>query len=373
MSYEQACKKGGFKVPFIDYKREYKSLRREINSRISNALARGDIMRGNIGLFEEEFANYLGSRYCVALNSGTDALFFALKALGIKKGDEVITVSWTFIASIAAIVHCDATPVLVDVGDDMVMDTDLLEKAITPKTKAIMPVHLNGQVVNMDKVMDLAKRYNLLVIEDAAQAIGADIKNKKAGTIGDAGCFSFYPAKILGCYGDGGALVTNNTDLAEEVRLMRTHHERKGVVSTSMKYSWNSRLDNIQAIILREKLKQLNETIRRREYMAKVYDEGLKDVVVVPPKQPVYQNYVIRARNRDQLYNYLLDNEIEPMIRDRIPYHLIRGLDLSHFSLPKTEQLANEVISLPLFPLMSRFQADLVISTIKKYYELLPK
>jgi dTDP-4-amino-4,6-dideoxygalactose transaminase len=357
-----------FIVPFIDYAKEYRIVRREINFNIRHALSRGDVMRGTIGLFEREFADYLGVRNCVALNSGTDALFFALKSL-IKEGDEVITVSWTFIATIAAIKHCGAVPILIDIGDDMVMDTDLLEAAITPKTKAILPVHLNGQVVNMDKVMEVARKHNLYVIEDAAQAVGANLGEKKAGTIGDVGCFSFYPAKILGCYGDGGALVTNNDDIAEEARLMRTHYEVKGVVSTSMKYGWNSRLDNIQAIVLREKLNHLEKSIKRRSRIAEMYDEGIKEFKL-PPKQPVYQNYVIRTENRDRLYNYLLDNGVEPMIRDRIPYHLIRGLELSHFSLPKTEKFAQQVISLPIFPLMSDYQVNHVIKTLQRYHEL---
>lgn len=359
-----------YTVPFINYGKEYKFIQREINYQTRHALSKGDVMRGNIGLFEREFADFLGVRHCVALNSGTDALFFALKALGIKSGDEVITVSWTFIATIAAIKHCGAKPILIDVKEDMVMDTSLIEKAITKKTKAIMPVHLNGQVVNMDEVMDIAKRHNLYVIEDAAQSVGAKIGDKFAGTIGNAGCFSFYPAKILGCYGDGGALVTNDDDLAEEVRLMRNHYEVKGVVSTSMQYGWNSRLDNIQAIILRVKLRKLNEYIQRRSEIAKMYDNGLKDVVVIPPPQPVYQNYVIMASNRDSLYNYLLDNGIEPMIRDRIPYHLIRGLELSEFYLPKTEMFAHLVMTLPLHPYITFHQVEHVIKHIKKYYEL---
>ena len=359
-----------YKTPFINYGKEYKFLRKDINYEIRTALAKGDVMRGNIGMFEREFADYLGVRYCVALNSGTDALFFALKAMGIKKGDEVITVSWTFIATIAAIKHCGATPVLVDVGDDMVMNFRQIEKAITKKTKAILPVHLNGQVADMERIMSIARKYNLKVIEDAAQAVGA-VKSPKS----DAQCWSFYPAKILGCYGDGGALTTNSEEMAEEVRLMRNHYEVKGVISTFMKYGWNSRLDNMQAIVLREKLRRLDGYLGKRQRIAEIYDQGLKKVeqVKTPPKQPVYQNYVIRANKRDCLYNYLLDNGIEPMIRDRIPYHLIRGLHLSHFSLPKTEQLANEVISLPLYPVMTTYQADYVVKTIKRYYELFPE
>jgi len=359
-----------YKVPFIDYSKEYELLGKEITKKTRRSLARGDIMRGHIDLFEEEFADYLGARNCVALNSGTDALFFALKVLGIKEEDEVITVSWTFIATIAAIVHCGAKPVLIDVGDDMVMDTDLLEAAITPKTKAILPVHLNGQVVNMDKVMEVAGKHGLLVVEDAAQAVGAKLGDKKAGTIGNIGCFSFYPAKILGCYGDGGGLITDSDDIAKEVRLIRNHYEIKGDISASMKYGWNSRLDNVQAIVLRVKLKHLNRYIQRRNEIAEAYNAGLKDIsqIKIPVKQPVYQNYVIRAEKRDSLFRYLLNNGIEPMIRDKTPYHLIDGFALSHFVLPETKKLAEEVLSLPIFPHLTGGQQKFCISKIKQFY-----
>jgi len=212
------------KVSFVNYRVQYKELKKEINKATQRVLSRGDlILRKDVEIFEKKLADFVGVKYAVGLNSGTDALFLSLKAAGIGKGDEVITVSHTFVASITVIVQAGAKPILVDVGNDFLMDAEKIEKVITKRTKAIIPVYLNGRMCDMERIMAIARKNELIVIEDAAQALGASFKNKKAGSFGLTGCFSFYPAKILGCFGDGGAVTTNNSKIAEKIRLFRDH------------------------------------------------------------------------------------------------------------------------------------------------------
>ena len=296
------------KVPFVNYPLQYRNLKKEIDEAIQNTLERGDlILRGDVESFEKKLADFVGTKYAVALNSGTDALFLSLKAASIGKGDEVITVSHSFIASITAIVQSGATPILVEVREDFLMDMDKVEEAITPKTKAIIPVHLNGRTCDMEKLMAISEKHNLIVIEDAAQALGAEFNGKKAGSFGQTGCFSFYPAKILGCPGDGGAITTNSLEIAEKIRLLRDHGQK--TKTEIVCYGWNSRLDNLQAAILNVKFKYLPEWIKRRREIAKIYDKGLSDIprVKLPSDSDsggkhfdVFQNYVIRAEKRDE-------------------------------------------------------------------------
>lgn len=361
-------------VPFVGYKLQYQNLKSEIDSAMQDVLSRGDlILRKDTDEFERRLAEFTGAKYAIGLNSGTDALFLSLLALGIGKGDEVITVSHTFVASIAAIVQVGATPILVDVSDDFVMDTDKLESAITDKTKAIIPVYLNGRMCDMDKVMEIASRHNLFVIEDSAQALGASFNGKKAGSIGKTGCFSFYPAKILGCFGDGGGLTTNDEKIIEKIRLLRDHGQK--TKTEILCYGWNSRLDNIQAAVLNVKLNYLNSWIERRREIASMYDNGLKDVSLIklPPISDdkhfdVFQNYVLRAQKRDELFNFLKENGVETLIKDPVANHKQEGLNLSHFSLPVSEQLAKEVISLPMYPELTDEQIEYIIATVRKFY-----
>jgi dTDP-4-amino-4,6-dideoxygalactose transaminase len=365
-----------WKVPFVNYKVQYKNLKKEIIKEIDRVLKNGDlILRKDVENFEKRLANFVGTKYAVGLNSGTDALFLSLKAAGIKKGDEVITVSHTFVATISVIVHCQAKPVLVDVKEDFLIDPDQIEKAISRKTKAIIPVHLNGRVCQMDKIMKIAKKYNLIVIEDAAQALGAKYKGKMAGSFGLTGCFSFYPAKILGAFGDGGAVVTNNKKIAEKIRLLRDHGQK--TKTKIVCYGFNSRLDNLQAAILDLKFKYLKKWIKRRKEIAKIYDQGLKEIpeVICPPAPDsdkihfdIYQNYVIRAKKRDELKEYLAKKGIETLIKDPIPNHWQKGLGLEKFKLPNTEKFAKEIISLPIYPELKNWQIDYVIDCIKKFY-----
>lgn len=365
-----------YKVPFVNYPKNYQGLKKEILKTIDDVLSRGDlILRKDVEDFEKNIASFVGTKYAIGLNSGTDAMFFSLLAAGIGPGDEVITVSHTFVASIAVIVQAGAKPILVDVGEDFVMDTEQLEKAITKKTKAIIPVHLNGRMCDMEKIIEIAKTNNLIVIEDAAQALGAKFRDKKAGSIGVTSCFSFYPAKILGSFGDGGAVTTNSKKIAEKIKLLRDHGQKtkKEIVC----YGWNSRLDNIQAAILNMKFKYLPEWIKKRREIAKVYNKGLSGIkeLKLPPAPDldsrffdVFQNYVLRAQKRDKLFKFLKENGVETLIKDPIPNHWQKGLSLSHFHLPLTEQLAKEVISLPIFPELTNGEVKYVIDCIKKFY-----
>ncbi len=375
------------KVPFVGYKIQYNNLKSEIDSAMQDVLSRGDlILRKDNDEFESRLAEFLGVKYAVSLNSGTDALFFSLLALKIGEraggshSDEVITVSHTFVASIAAIVQAGAKPVLIEVRDDFTMDVSKLESAITQNTKAIIPVHLNGRMADMEKIMEIAKKHNLPVIEDAAQALGAKMKIsgewKKAGSIGITGCFSFYPAKILGCFGDGGGLATNNSEIAEQARLLRDHGQK--TKTEILQYGWNSRLDNIQAAVLNVKFNHLDKWLERRRQIAGMYQNGLKDVKEVKlPLSPesdsdrydVFQNYVIRVPKRNELYGFLKENGVETLIKDPIPNHRHPGLNLLNFNLPFSDQLAQEVISLPMYPELTDEQISYTISAVKEFFK----
>jgi len=366
-----------YKVPFVNYPEHYRRMWDEVIGAISEALSRGDLLlRGQLRQFEKDIASFVGVKCAVGLNSGTDALFFSLKAAGIGPGDEVITVSHTFVASIAAIVFNGATPILVDVGEDMNMDVEQVEQKISPKTKAIMPTHLNGRLCNMEKLMEIADEHNLIVIEDAAQALGASFSGKKGGSFGLTGCFSLYPAKILGAAGDGGFLTTNDEEIAEKIRLLRDHGQERAT-GKILFYGFNSRLDNIQAAILNVKLKYLPKWIERRREIAKIYDEGLSDITEVKlppppttttPYYDVYQNYVIRVKDRDELVKFLKEKGVETMVSWRIPNHLQPTLNLTHFKLPKTEKLSDEVVSLPMYPELTDDRAHYVIDGIHDFY-----
>jgi len=377
-----------YKVPFVDVPKQYQIIKEEVLRTIDDVLSRGDlILRKDVEDFEKNIASYVGTKYAVSLNSGTDTMFLSLKALGIGPGDEVITVSHTFVASIAVIVQTGAKPILVDVKEDFTMDVDKLEAAITEKTKAIIPVHLNGRMCEMDKLMEIVKSHNLIVIEDAAQAIGSKYQGKMAGSFGLAGSFSLYPFKVLGCFGDGGVLTTDDENLAEKVRLLRNHGQktpapeqaRYGAGKTEIVcFGFNSRLDNIQAAILNLKFKYLPQYIERRRKIALLYQKGLADVkgVKLPPSPDSdekhfdnFQNYVLTAEKRDELYNFLKEKGVETLIKDPVANHKQPGLGLSHFNLPCTERLAEQVISLPMYPELSREQIEYVIKCVKSFYE----
>jgi dTDP-4-amino-4,6-dideoxygalactose transaminase len=366
-----------YKVPFVNYPEHYRRMWDDTMKAISDALSHGDlIMRDQLRKFEEGIASFCGSKYAVGVNSGTDAIFLSLRVAGIGPGDEVITVAHTFVATVAVIIHNGARPVLVDVGEDYNMDMSQVEAAITPSTKAIVPVYLNGRCCDMDKLMNIAASHHLIVIEDAAQALGASYGGKKAGTFGLTGCFSLYPAKLLGAAGDGGIVTTDSEDIARQIQLLRDHGQDRAT-GEILGYGFNSRLDNLQAAILNVKMKYLTRWIERRREIASRYQQGLSGVPQVklpPPPQnqgryyDVFTNYAIMAEDRDKLVAHLKESGVEIIVSWPKPMHHHAALGLGHFRLPQTEKISREVLSLPLNTEISNEQVDYVIKSVRSFY-----
>lgn len=367
-----------YRVPYIDYPRQYEKLRIEVLAVIDRVLSRGDLMlRGDLQAFEEHLAEFVGARYAVGTGNCTDALCLALQAASVGRGDEVITVSHTFVATAAAIHQAGATPVLVDIGADHLMDPSAVEAAVTARTKCIVPVHLNGRLCEMERLRAIAERRRLLIIEDAAQALGATLGGKSAGTFGIAGCFSFYPAKILGAYGDGGTVVTNDAEVAGKVRALRN----MGRLPNGELLGWgsNSRLDNLQAAILDLKLKLLPCWIERRREIAARYHARLAQLpgLVVPPppssgggRFDVFQNYEIETADRDGLRAYLAEAAVETML----PWggraiHQFPALGFEGLRLPATERLFERVLLLPMHCELSDEQVDYVADAVCGFRE----
>ncbi len=348
-------------IPFVDLKTQYLSIKDEIDTAIFNVLESTQFILGSeVVALEEEFARYCSADYGIAVNTGTSALHLALLAAGIGSGDEVITVPFTFVATIAAIIYSGATPVFVDIDPvSFTIDTTQIENAITERTKAILPVHLYGQPSDMAPIMEIARRYGLTVIEDAAQAHGAEYNGQQVGSIGDLGCFSFYPGKNLGAYGEGGIVVTNNPKYALTIRMLRDwgqekryHHVLKG---------YNYRMDGIQGAIVRVKLRYLDAWTEARRSHAAKYDEllaglAVKTPVAMPYSHHVYHIYAVRTIQRDQLQQFLNDQGIQTGIHYPIPVHLQKAYaDLGYQSgdFPVSELAANEVLSLPMYAELS--------------------
>lgn len=359
-------------VRFWDPARQFEALEPEITNEILSTLRQGDlIMRRQLEDFERGFASLIGRRHCVGVSNCTDGLRLTLEALEIGPGDEVITVAHTFVATIAAIHHVGATPVLVDVGDDHLMDVEALAEAINDKTRAVIPVHLNGRTCDMARIVDICRSEDLKIVEDAAQAVGARIDDRNAGTFGVAATYSFYPAKLLGALGDAGAVVTDDDRIADRLRLLRDHG--RATKSDLASYGWNCRLDNLQAAVLNLKLSHVPAWIERRREIAGRYEEALatvNDVRTLPGTDggrwyDVYQNYVIESEFRDDLRSHLARLGVETLISWPIPNHRQPGLALDHFSLPRTEQLCREVLSLPLYPEMPDDDVEHVINAIR--------
>lgn len=366
-----------WKVRFVDYPVQFRKMENEIIDTVRTVFSQGDLMlRQQLRDFESNLAAFVGTRHAVGISNCTDALHLALRAAGVGQGDEVITVSHTFVATAAAIHHAGATPVLVDIGDDHNMNADLLEAAITPRTRAIIPVHLNGRLCDMGRLMPLAEKHGLIVIEDSAQALGGSFEGKRGGSFGLAGCFSFYPAKLLGAYGDAGAMVTNDESVAEKVKMLRDHgRKRDGDIAG---WSFNCRLDNLQAALLDLKLKRVPEWIGRRRELAALYHKYLSNVsqlrlppppVTGGPYFDVFQNYEIEAQNRDQLVAHLRENGVEILISwGGRGVHQFKGIGLTHFRLPRTEQLFREVLMLPLHTELDDEQVGYVAGIIQHFY-----
>ena len=364
-----------YKVKFVDPVRNYHMIKEEIDAAYFCVMERGDyIDRQDLRQFEENLAKFVGTKYAVGVNSGYDALHLSLRAAGIGPGDEVIVPSHTFVASCSAVVNVGATPVLVDVGRDFNIDVDKIEEAITERTRAIMPVHLNGYMADMVRVMEIAEKYNLVVVEDACQSLGASMNGKRAGSWGLTGCWSFYPFKILGGYGDGGAITTNDPDVALFARRMRFNGEDRDT-GEYHGHGFTCLLDNLQAAFLDIKLRHLPDWIVRRQAVAKMYHDGLSDLPDLmlphyddPRRDHVYQNYVVRSRQGDEFSDYLKKNGIEVLIQFRKPYYKHEALNLIDRGFPETEALSREVCSLPMNVEISDEEVEYVIKVVRSFY-----
>jgi dTDP-4-amino-4,6-dideoxygalactose transaminase len=362
-------------IRFLDLQEQYRQIKPEIDAAIFRVVDSGQFVLGpSVAAFEQRFAAYCGVKYCVALNSGTSALHLALLAAGIGPGDEVITVSMTFVATTAAVLYCGARPRFVDVDPDTwTMDPHLVEAAITPQTKAILPVHLHGLMADMDPIVEIARRHGLVVIEDAAQSHGAGYKSRRAGSIGDIGCFSFYPGKNLGAYGEGGAAVTNNLDLARRMILLRDWGQESKYNHVLPGY--NYRMDGIQGAILNVKMNYIEAWTEARRAVASHYDRLLvssgrfKRPAPPPYCQHVYHAYAVELSRRDEVQKTLSEAGIGTGIHYPVPVHLqkaYRDLGYERGNLPITESLADRFLSLPIYPELGRNHVAEIVQKLKK-------
>lgn len=365
----------GFKVPFVDPRTHYRNYQREIDGAIADCLAKGDLIyRQQLRDFEKSFAAFVGVKYAVGLNSGYHALQFALLGAGIGPGDEVITVAHTFVATVSAIVNCGAKPVLIDVAPDFNIDPDLIKQAITGRSRALMVVHLNGRICDMARVMEIADKHKLVVIEDAAQSLGATFDGRGAGSFGAAGCFSFYPFKLLGGFGDGGALTTNDPDIALMAGRMRYNGEDR----ETGEYHYHGQtalLDNVQAAVLSAKLPHLPAWLEHRHNIAERYRRGLEGVgdLRLPHfrqerQKDIFQNYVLRTARRDALREHLRDNGVETLVHWSKPMWEHRALGLENPGLPETEAICREVISIPMSAETTFEQVDYTTEQIREFF-----
>ncbi len=363
------------KVPFVDLVSQYQGIRNQILPVMENIMGKAQFIMGeDVTLFEQEFAEFCTTKYAIGVDSGTSALELALRAFDIGAGDEVITVANTFIATTFAISSTGATPVLVDINPDTYnIDVEKIEGAISERTRAIMPVHLYGQPADMDAILNIAKKHELLVIEDACQAHGAKYKGTLAGSMGNAAAFSFYPGKNLGAYGDGGMVVTNDAKIAGKLELLhdygqkeKYHHLIKG---------YNHRLDTLQAVVLRIKLNYLKEWNELRRRHASRYNELLQDSQATLPvnadfAESVYHLYVIRVPNRNEMLSFLQQNGISVGIHYPIPIHLqpaYKDLGYQKGDFPVTERYAVEILSLPMFPELNDDQITYITNVLKEF------
>lgn len=363
------------RVPFVDARKHYANLKPEIDGAIIGCLSNGDLInRRQLADFEKHLADFVGVKYAVGLNSGYHALEFSCRAAGVGPGDEVITVAHTFVATVSAIVNCGAKPLLVEVRKDYNMDPDRLERAITPKTKALLPVHLNGRVCEMDRIMEIAHKHKLVVIEDAAQSLGATHKGKRAGAIGLAGCFSFYPFKALGGFGDGGAITTNDAKVARMATLLRYNGEDRETGEYHF-HGQTALLDNVQAAVLDVKLRHFPNWIAHRRSIAELYRKKLEGTgdLRLPHWDcdgyfDTYQNYVVRTSRRDALREHLKNDGIETLVSWPKPMWHHKDLGLADPGLPETEVICREVLSLPMSAEVTPEQVEIVAESVRKFF-----
>ena len=359
------------------YLQQYEEEKKHIHAAIEKVFCSGRLILGkSVGSFEKEFADYCKSKYGVGVNSGTDALFIALKALDIGPGDEVLTVPNTAIPTVSAICATGATPVFVDVSPDtFLIDASQIEKKITKKTKCILPVHLYGQCCDMDNIQKIAKKYNLRIIEDCAQSQGALWKNKIAGSMSTISAFSFYPTKILGAYGDGGMVVTNSEEYSKKARMLRMYG-MQGEEYYSHIQGYNTRLDEVQAEILRFKLTRIDHYIKKRQEIAARYDKGLKGTPLGLPKinpgsSHAYYLFVCKHEKRDKIIDYMKEHDIMLNVSYKYPIHLMTAykfLGYHEGDFPVAESVSKQIFSLPMYPELRANEQDLVIATLKKFF-----
>jgi len=365
-------------IPFFDITKQNDSLKEEIERAVKQVINSGRYILGeNVAALEKEVAAYCGTKFAIGVASGTDAIHLALKACGVGPGDEVLLSPFTFVATAEAIAYCGATPVFVDIEPNTFnLDPTKLKSHITNKTKAILPVHLYGQSCEMDKIMDIAREHNLKVIEDCAQAAGAELKGQKVGNFGDAGCFSFFPTKNLGCFGDGGMITVNDEKIADEIKVLRGHGSRKTYHYDIIGY--NSRLDELQAAILRVKLPHLDSYINSRRKNADYYRENLKGIpgFALPHELKnslhTYNQFTLRAKDRDSLFEFLKGKSISSMVYYPLSLHLQHafvGLNHKKGDFPESEKAQETVLSLPIFPELSEEQVLNVCQAIQEYFK----
>lgn len=364
------------KIPFFDYPALFQEHAEEYMDLVRGIFERGAfILQKEVTEFETNLARYLGVKHAIGVGNCTDGLILALQAAGIRAGDEVILPSHTFVATASAIHHVGAKPVLADCGPDHLMDPESVLSMVTDKTRAIMPVQLNGRTCRMDALTEIAAKYNLIIVEDAAQSLGSSYKGRKAGTFGAAAALSFYPAKILGCFGDGGAVVTDDDKIAETIRLLRDHGRNKE--GRVVLWGYNSRLDNLQAAVLSDRLQRHDEIIEKRRGVAALYQRHLSDIkeVVLPlgldddkDHFDVYQNFEIEAENRDGLRGYLGTEGVGTLIQwGGTPLHKMKDLGFTAM-LPMTEKLFERCLMLPMYHSLSSGDVEYISERIRKFY-----
>ena len=365
-------------IPFFNYPALFKSQEKELTEAVLEVLGRGAyILQRDLEEFEENIKALIGVKHVLGVADGTNALILALRAAVIGAGDEVIMSSHTYIATAASVHFVGATPVLVECGGDHMIDPESVAAAVTTNTRVIMPTQLNGRTCNMDALQSIADDHNLIIIEDAAQALSSKYKGKCAGTFGLAGTFSFYPAKVLGCFGDGGAVVTNDDQMAEQLRLLRDHgRNQDGEV---VAWGTNSRLDNMQAAILNTKLKTFKKDMERRREIAAMYQQALQDIddLTLPPPPnadpdyyDIYQNYELESGRRDDLKAYLAENGVGTIIQwGGKAVHQLSGIGFENVSLPVVEKMTSRFLMLPMHTALSNSDVDYICETINQFYQ----
>jgi dTDP-4-amino-4,6-dideoxygalactose transaminase len=363
-------------IPFVNPGLQYKNLREEVLRRFDRISLTGNYILGEeLREFEKNFAEFCGTSYALGVGNGSDAISFSLLGLGVKPGDEVITAPNSFVASAWTIANIGAKPVFVDVNDDFNINPRLIQEAITPKTKAILPVHLTGRVADMEMINKIAKDNNLLVIEDAAQAVGASYKSKKSGSFGDAGCFSLHPLKNLHVHGDGGVITTNNEDFFNKVLKMRNHGLKNR--DECEFWGWNSRLDEIQASIANLKLSYINKWNDKFLEIATFYIKELSSYIEVPSieefEKPVFHRFIIQHNNRDDLKSFLEKKGVITAINYPIPLHLHKASSQYGYKMgdfPIAEKQANRILSLPIYAELEDSQAHYVVQCVKEFLKV---